>query len=429
MTVLKTVEETGTKAWLVGDTVRMIEMGIQPTTVTLALDSQNLEKVASALSSIDEGADLTVDVRGPFPALRGELDGVPFRAFSLQGNTIEDDLARRDFSIEAIALRSDGGIVDPFGGRLDIRNRVIRLTGDDVELLAKDPLRIVRMLRLAAEFEMDIFWKTDSDVRTFLEANPTSMSNIPPERWGREVINGMKRRPWRFIRLCDAYGLLPFFLKDLEELKRVPDGGGSTLFDHVMKTLRVIEARIDTNKVRQREAFILAGLFSHVGTRNLRERTKQADRLVSDYMTRWNIPSETVTEVLAIINDYRTFYKPQSEEELCAAVLEYSRNAIRVGLEFAACIAEAEDVPEDYREALDDNRWNLDQIRRRFKSVARQTDGSMRFLTGREVMDLLGLAPGRRIGELLDGLDMAVGTGKVSSRANAEAWLRGQKIA
>ena len=47
-------------------------------------------------------------------------------------------------------------------------------------------------------------------------------------------------------------------------------------------------------------------------------------------------------------------------------------------------------------------------------------------MTGREVMTLLNMKPGRRIGELLDGLDMAVGTGKVSSRAMAEDWLRAQ---
>ena len=73
------------------------------------------------------------------------INGTPFRGFSLQGGSIENDLARRDFSIEAIAIRSDGGIVDPFGGIFDIRNKVLRLTGDDIELIYKDPLRIVRL--------------------------------------------------------------------------------------------------------------------------------------------------------------------------------------------------------------------------------------------------------------------------------------------
>ena len=60
---------------------------------------------------------------------------------------------------------------------------------------------------------------------------------------------------------------------------------------------------------------------------------------------------------------------------------------------------------------------------RRFASTARQMDGSDRFLTGGEVMNLLKLVPGRKVGEILNGLDMAVGTGRVSSRSEAEAWV------
>ena len=175
-------------------------------------------------------------------------------------------MAFRDLSIEAIAVRSDGGVVDPFGGRFDIRNRVIRLTGDNVDLIDADPLRILRMLRFAAEFEMDIFWKTETDVRKFLDVQADRMKDIPAERWGREIMKGLHRRPYRFIELCDDYDLLPFFLKDLEDLKTVPDGKGSTIYDHVLSILRVIEERLDVNKIIQNDAFVLAGLFGHIGT-------------------------------------------------------------------------------------------------------------------------------------------------------------------
>lgn len=430
MNILKAVEDSGVKAWLVGDTVRMIEMGVQPDVITMALDTNDLYIAAQAIGTG------TVDARGPFPALRGEIRGVPFRGFTLQGGSIEDDLARRDFSIEAIAMRSDGGIVDPFGGVLDIRNKVLRLTGDDIDLIYKDPLRIIRMLRFAAELEMDVFWKTDTDIRKFLENRAESMSEVPPERWGREIINGMKRRPWRFITFCDGYHLLPFFLKDLDDLKNIPDGTGSlnengelnTLFDHVLNTLKVIEQRLDTHKIMQRDAFILAGLFSRIDTKTLNAADhghdrKTADRFITDYLTKWNIPSETIDEVISIISGYADFYKPITEEDLCNYVLEYGRSAVEVALEFAVCIAIAEKMPEKYREILRDNRWNLAQVLRRFDAVALQTEGSSRFLTGREIMHLLDMKPGKRVGELLDALDAAVGTGKVSSRAAAEKWL------
>ena len=420
--VLKKIEETGAKAWLVGDTVRMMQMGIQPETITLAIDSDDMYAVSQAIGTG------TVDARGPFPALRGELLGTSFRAFGLRGATIEDDLACRDLSIEAIAIRSDGGIVDPFNGRLDIRNKVIRLTGDDVGLIEADPLRILRMLRFAAEFEMDIFWKTETDVRKFLELHADRMKKIPAERWGREILKGIRRRPCKFIELCDDYDFLPFFLKELEDLKSVSDGKDGTLYDHVLEILRVIEERLDVNKIIQNDAFVLAGLFGHIGTKrlDLSDRDKYTDRIITDYLTRWNIPSETIDDVLAIVNNYYRFYKPMSEEIFCREVLNHSREALVVALQFARCAAISEGFFEDYREVLDNNRWNLKQVLRRFTTVELQTQGSTRYMTGREVMSLLQMKPGKRVGELLDGLDFAVGTGKVGSRSAAEAWLKSQ---
>ena len=415
--VLQKIEETKAKAWLVGDTVRMIQMGIQPELITLAIDSYDMYSVALALGTG------TVDARGPYPALRGELLGVPFRAFSLRGATIEDDLACRDLSIEAIAIRSDGGIVDPFGGRFDIRNRVIRLTGDNVDLINDDPLRILRMLRFSAELEMDIFWKTQSDVREFLSEHAERMSEIPAERWGREIMKGITRRPYKFIRLCDSYHLIPFFLKELEDLK-----SDKRLYEHVLKVLGVIENKLDTTKIMQSDAFVLAGLLGNIGTKTLdgRDRNKFTDRLVNEYLTRWNVNSGTIDEVIAIINRYKDFYKPVTELEFCRDVLEYSEEAIEVALEFAKCVVESENKVEKYSEVLEDNTWNLNQVLRRFNNVRLQTEGSDRYMTGREVMALLNMKPGRRVGELLEGLDLAVGTGKVSNRAGAEAWLKAQ---
>ena len=415
--VLQKVEETKTKAWLVGDTVRMLQMGIQPEIITLAIDSYDMYRVALALGTG------TVDARGPYPALRGEILGVPFRAFSLRGESIEDDLACRDLSIEAIAIRSDGGIVDPFGGRADIRNGVIRLTGDNLELINDDPLRILRILRFSAELEMDIFWKTQSDVRAFLEEHADRMVSIPAERWGREITKGLTRRPYKFIKLCDLYHLVQFFLKELEELKK-----SEKVYAHVLKVLNIIEKKFDTNKIMQSDAFVLAALLGNIGTKTLdgSDRNKFTDRLVNDYLTRWNVNSGIIDEVISIINTYKNFYRPVSELEFCRGVLEHSEEAVEVALEFAKCVVESENVSEKYNEVLEDNTWNLNQVLRRFNNVRLQTEGLDRYMTGREVMALLNMKPGRRVGELLEGLDVAVGTGKVSSRTGAEAWLKAQ---
>ncbi len=105
--------------------------------------------------------------------------------------------------------------------------------------------------RLLADEHMD-------DARV-LRCHAERMNAIRRARWGAGI-SGMKERPWRFISLCDHYGLLPVFLKDLEDLKSVPDDGRTFFSNHVMATLSVIEkAPADQNHAGR--VFILAGLF------------------------------------------------------------------------------------------------------------------------------------------------------------------------
>ena len=190
--------------------------------------------------------------------------------------------------------------------------------------------------------------------------------------------------------------------------------------------MRAIENRIDTHKFMQNDAFVLAGLFSRIGTTVLKDdnRPKSADHLIQDYMTKWNIPADIIEDVVAIANNYRNFYKPLSEMSLCRSVLKYSQDAVMAALEYALCIAQTEVLLPGYKEALEENRWRLAQVIRRFTAVSMQNEGNPRYLTGREIMHLLNMKQGRKIGELLNDLDIAVGLGEVSSRARAEEWLK-----
>ena len=63
---------------------------------------------------------------------------------------------RRDFTINAMAMRADGSVVDPFGGMQDIQHRVLRCVGDADARFQEDALRMVRAVRFAAEFDMRI---------------------------------------------------------------------------------------------------------------------------------------------------------------------------------------------------------------------------------------------------------------------------------
>jgi tRNA nucleotidyltransferase (CCA-adding enzyme) len=71
------------------------------------------------------------------------------RPDKVEPGTLEDDLARRDFTMNAIAKAADGSLIDPFNGRRDIERRLIRAVGDPMERLTEDALRAVRAIRFA----------------------------------------------------------------------------------------------------------------------------------------------------------------------------------------------------------------------------------------------------------------------------------------
>jgi tRNA nucleotidyltransferase/poly(A) polymerase len=415
--VLEAVESSGVRAWLVGDPVREIVMGICPSNLNVVVEPCDLRVLKD---SFGEGTILGGDA---FPVLHTSILGSKVEIACMKGRSIEEDLAQRDFSMNAIAIRSDDGFVDPFNGRHDIRNGLVRLTGDDIDLVTSDPIRIVRMLRFAAELDMSIFWKSAADVRSFIAQNPDQIRNTPPERWGREILNGMRRRPYDFIYLCDRYDLFPLFLNDLEQLKEICIEGGGTLFDHTLNTLEIAQNFLGGRKRRDNDmAFSLSMLFHHAGSMNSQPADSvKAAQIAAQYLKSWGVNSETIETVAFVIERYRQLYEAKEDEALCASALKYGFVAMEMIVDFAICNSQADGMKN--METLANNKWRLSEIIRRFDETKRRTEGNLRYLTGNEVMQVLNIKPGKVVGEILNELDMAVGTGIIASKNEATEWV------
>ncbi|MDR2106286.1 MAG: HD domain-containing protein [Coriobacteriales bacterium] len=99
-------------------------------------------------------------------------------------SAIQDDLARRDFTMNAVAFRQKSGFVDPFGGRADIAAGLIRAVGDPSERLREDALRIMRALRFSAT----LGFRIDDGLAASLHANRALLARIAPERICAELV-------------------------------------------------------------------------------------------------------------------------------------------------------------------------------------------------------------------------------------------------
>jgi len=150
--------------------------------------------------------------------------GRGYRGFVVDADpsvTLEEDLARRDFTINAIAEREDGSLVDPFGGARDVEARVLRHVGP---AFVEDPLRVLRAARFMARFAALGFTVAPETQALMREmAASGELSELVPERVWQELMRALASpTPSAFLRTLHDCGALAVVLPEIEALYGVP---------------------------------------------------------------------------------------------------------------------------------------------------------------------------------------------------------------
>ena len=143
-----------------------------------------------------------------------------FTVYAAPDVTLEQDLARRDLTINAMARDPEGELIDPFGGARDLREGVLRHVGD---AFAEDPVRILRVARFAARFGFRIAEETLALMRRMVGAG--EVEHLVPERVWQELARGLgEPHPERLLDALEQCGalarLLPGALAAREALRR-----------------------------------------------------------------------------------------------------------------------------------------------------------------------------------------------------------------
>jgi putative nucleotidyltransferase with HDIG domain len=149
-----------------------------------------------------------------------------------RAETIAEDLGRRDLTINAMAFCPyNGDVVDPFGGASDLKNKIIRFTGDPYRRIHEDPLRMVRACRFRARM-MGVFAPETFDA---IKDCGHLLSKMAPERLRLEILKALSvEKPSMFFNDLHEAGMLRFISPGLESLYG-HDGGrhhGETLDEH-----------------------------------------------------------------------------------------------------------------------------------------------------------------------------------------------------
>lgn len=215
------------KQYLVGGAVRdkLMQLPVQDRDWLVVGSTPDAMQAAGF---IPVGKDFPVflhpDTREEYALARTERKaGKGYRGFTVYAAadvTLEQDLARRDLTINAIAQEpGDGALHDPYGGVSDIKNKVLRHVSD---AFREDPVRILRLARFAARFtEFTVAPETLALMREMVEDG--EVDHLVPERVWQELAKGlMESQPSRMFSVLRDCGALQILLPELDQLWGVP---------------------------------------------------------------------------------------------------------------------------------------------------------------------------------------------------------------
>jgi len=318
--------------------------------------------------------------------------------------TIEADLSRRDFTVNAIAWDPESGReVDPFGGRADITARTLRAVGNARERIAEDGLRAVRAARFAATLEFDVEPVTLEAVAGARDA----VAKVAAERIRDELTKLLAApRPSRGFEVLRVTGLLDLVLPELAACVAVPQNRYHA-FDVYYHTLHTVDAApVEKPAVRW------AALFHDVGKPPTRAEKENGDatfynhqfesgRLAEVAMTRLRLGRDTIDRVSHLVRQHMFDYRSEWTD---AAVRRFIQ---KVGVE---------NIADLFDLRIADNLGNglktgfphyLEELRGRIEGIlaARQALTLQDLdVNGEDVMRELGLAAGPKVGEILHWL-------------------------
>ncbi|MFZ5980485.1 MAG: CCA tRNA nucleotidyltransferase [Candidatus Zixiibacteriota bacterium] len=152
---------------------------------------------------------------------------------------VEDDLVRRDFTVNAMALALDSdNLIDPLGGMIDLKQRTLRMTSENS--FPEDPLRMLRAVQLAARFEFMIEPRTYEAIRR----HTPLIASVSPERIAEELNKLLERsrRPSEGFRIMQTTGLLKEIMPELDNCVGVDQPGGYHKYDVFEHTLHALDA-------------------------------------------------------------------------------------------------------------------------------------------------------------------------------------------
>jgi poly(A) polymerase len=349
------------------------------------------------------------------------------------GDTLQGDLSRRDFTVNALALRLPSAeFVDEFGGLGDLAAGVLRTPVTPEQSFSDDPLRMMR----AARFVAQLGFEADAATTAAMTAMAERIEIVSAERVRDELVKLVcGREPVAGLRLLVDTGLAEHVLPELPALRLTADEHHrhKDVYEH---SLTVLEQAVELeHRLEQRPDFVVrfAALVHDIGKPRTRRFlddgtvTFHHHDVVGAKMTRKRMKAlrfsnEQIAQVGLLVELHLRFHGYGSGEWTDAAVRRYVRDA-GDQLERLHILTRADCTTRNRRKAQRLQR-TYDDLERRIEQLAAQEelDAIRPDLDGNQIQQLLGIGPGREVGEAYRFLlDLRLDRGPLGEDLAAEA--------
>ncbi len=413
--IIQTLTEAGFEAYAVGGCVRDLLIGKSPKDwdVTTNAKPEEIQKLFP--EHVYENSFGTVAVKtGSEDQILALVEVTPYR---IEGKytdkrhpddvkfaeKLEDDLSRRDFTVNAIAMDIDGTIIDNFDGQKDLKNKLIRTVGDPEQRFNEDALRLLRAVRFASVLEFNI----DQETKAAIQKNAEWLRAISKERIRDEFVKIVESDgAYEGVLMLEELGLLEHVVPELREGIGVGQNLHHiyTVWEHNTKALEYTVEKNYSLAVR------LGSLFHDIG----KPRSKRGEgthstfyghevigaRMVAGIMDRLKFPNEIAEKIVKLVRYHMFYYNVEEVTE--SSVRRLLVNVGQENVEDLLKLREADRIgsgrPKAVPYKLRHLKYIIDKVSKDPISV------KMLKINGHDLMTELGIEPGPKVGLVLNSL-------------------------
>jgi len=332
--------------------------------------------------------------------------------------TLEEDLSRRDFTINAMAIevkspacagrqKSKVKIIDPFSGQTDLKNRLIRAVGNPNKRLNEDALRLIRAVRFACE--LSVSWRIEQNTLKAIKNNAPLLKFIAKERIRDEFIKIVQTpQAAQGILLLEETGLLKQFIPEIEKSIGVSQNKHHiyTVWEHLWRSLDYASQKNYSLEVK------LASLFHDIGKPITKEgKGKDATfynheivgaKIIRQILGRLRFSKNQTEKIIRLVRYHGFVYDPEITTD--AAMRRLLIKVSKDNISELAQVREADRIGSGCPKAVP---FRLRHFLFKIEKINQQLEGKepslkMLKINGNDIMEILKIKPGPKIGMLLN---------------------------